>query len=101
MKYNVDSCISNAKLKEIILQYGLPYDWIDCILNRTKRIEGLDIGFRDFASTATGRYTIRALFSRRDMLLNIYEYNSNVLNKTNAVYSIPVVYCKKKEALVV
>lgn len=86
MSYRIDETkINPGLLKNIIKRYNLQYDWIDMILNRTKRIAEFEVGMRDFHSTQTGRRNIRALFNKKAMQLSVYEWNDNQLNQREAM----------------
>lgn len=86
MSYTIDETkVKPAIMKSIIKRYSLQYDWVDVILNKTKRIADFELGMRDFHSTQTGRRNIRALFNKRTMQLSLYEWIENKLNEREAV----------------
>ena len=86
MSYKIDETkINSGMMKNIIKRYSLPYDWVDIILNKTKRIAEFEVGMRDFHSTQTGRRNIRAVFNKRTMQLSVYEWVENKLNQREAV----------------
>lgn len=86
MSYIIDETkVKPTMMKSIIKRYSLQYDWVDVILNKTKRIADFELGMRDFHSTQTGRRNIRALFNKRTMQLSLYEWVENKLNECEAV----------------